>query len=168
MCHICDGGSIADEYERTRDRIDRGEWSLTGVEGRFPWAYTVGLTDHGYPELVAIGCLTHGPPLLNSVANQVMSGLELRPRQQLEHRGQRIVVDRIDPRHIRNGLMAAWFDYHHWAGVDVPHRALQLRIDSDEPNPPLMARSLSGWRDPLHLQPDRSRSARDRRRRRAG
>jgi hypothetical protein len=168
MCHICDGGTPIQEHQKTRDRIAYGQWSLTGVEGRFPWAYTIGLADHGHPELVTLGCLHHGPQLLNIVAGQVMAGrLSPAAGQHLEHDGQRIIVERIDPRHIRNGLMAVWFDYHEWAGVDVEHRALQLRFDSDEPNPPLMARSLSGWRDPLHLQPDRTRTARDRRRRRA-
>lgn len=168
MCHICDGGSATQEYERTRDRIASGRWSLTGVEGRFPWTYTVGLADHGHPELVTLGCLSHGPKMLNAVASRVMDGLVLLPGQEIEYLGQRVVVERIDPRHIRNGLMAVWFDYHDWAGVDVAHRALQLRVDSAEPNPPLMARSLAGWRDPLHLQPERTRSARGRRRRRAG
>lgn len=72
MCMRCDDPELSfDEY---LDRVivplvRQNGWAVQGVSGRRPFAYTVGLTDCGLPELVVTG-MRDGPAatLLHSVA----------------------------------------------------------------------------------------------------
>lgn len=74
MCWACDhpDSTRADYLEHVSDVIACCGWAVQGVE-RYrihpPWAYTVGLTLAGKPELVATGLpLTQATELLNGVA----------------------------------------------------------------------------------------------------
>ncbi len=60
MCWLCEEPSRTfDDYlDQMRDRIDRYGWAVQFVEGegvRSSFAYTVGLTPHGLPELAVTG-----------------------------------------------------------------------------------------------------------------
>lgn len=77
MCWQCDnpGATTAEYLDFVRGLIDRHGWAVQGVEGdriRPPWAYTVGLTAFGLPELVVTG-MPHGRSanLLNGVADHI-------------------------------------------------------------------------------------------------
>jgi hypothetical protein len=93
MCWYCDHpDGLSDEYlEQIRALIDHCGWAVQGVERdrvRPPWAYTVGLTATGHPELVVTGLpLTRAADLLNGVAAHVMHAAAPQPGQQMRLRG---------------------------------------------------------------------------------
>jgi Domain of unknown function (DUF4262) len=78
MCWQCDhpGSTRQDYLDHMQDLIDRFGWAVVGVERdrvRPPWAYTLGLTQHGRPELVLTGLpLPRATWLLNAVAPYVL------------------------------------------------------------------------------------------------
>ena len=73
MCWQCDnpGSTRLDYLDHIRELIACHGWAVQGVERervRPPWAYTVGLTSHGKPELVVTGLpLSRATLLLNDV-----------------------------------------------------------------------------------------------------
>jgi hypothetical protein len=78
-----------------RDLIARHGWAVQGV-GRDrlhpPWAYTVGLTPHGRPELVVTGLpLARATRLLNDVASHVLHAAAPRPGEQIPLRGGPVI-----------------------------------------------------------------------------
>jgi Domain of unknown function (DUF4262) len=72
-----------DYLAHMREMIDGHCWAVQGVERdriHPPWAYTVGLTEHGRPELVVTGLpLTRATLLLNNVASHVLHAEAPRP-----------------------------------------------------------------------------------------
>ena len=74
MCWMCDhpGSSRADYLDYMRNIMDRCGWAVQGIERdgpHPPWAYTVGLTRLGRPELVVTGMPLHrATHLLNDMA----------------------------------------------------------------------------------------------------
>jgi hypothetical protein len=78
MCWQCDhpGSTWHDYVEHTRELIACHGWAVTGVQRdrtHPPWAYTVGLTESGKPELVVTGMpLVRAAQLLNDVAAHVL------------------------------------------------------------------------------------------------
>ena len=74
MCWMCDhpGSSRADYLAYMRNVMDRCGWAVQGIERdgpHPPWAYTVGLTRLGRPELVVTGMSLHrATHLLNDMA----------------------------------------------------------------------------------------------------
>jgi hypothetical protein len=89
MCWECDhpGSTRADYLDYLSGLIARFGWAVQGVERdriHPPWAYTVGLTLHGKPELAVTGM----PPrraaeLLNEVAGHVMHAEAPKPGEQI-------------------------------------------------------------------------------------
>jgi Domain of unknown function (DUF4262) len=85
MCWLCDhpDAKWPDYLDHMRDLIDAEGWAVQAVErDRFrpPWAYTVGLTAAGLPELVATGMSAHrAMHLLNDVAEHVLHTGALAP-----------------------------------------------------------------------------------------
>jgi hypothetical protein len=66
MCWECDHpGSTRDDYlQCVNGIIAEHGWAVQGVQRdriRPPWAYSVGLTAHGEPELVVTGLRCAGP-----------------------------------------------------------------------------------------------------------
>jgi Domain of unknown function (DUF4262) len=90
MCWLCDhpGGTWAGYLENLRDIIAGAGWAVQGVERdriRPPWAYTVGLTAHGKPELVVTGLpLRRAARLLNEVAAHVIHAAVPTPGEQVQ------------------------------------------------------------------------------------
>ena len=82
MCWQCDNPdrTEADYLRLLRENILEHGWAVQGVEGappHPPWAYTVGLTEFGVPELVATGLeLRPAARLLNDWA---ALSVEVRP-----------------------------------------------------------------------------------------
>jgi hypothetical protein len=78
VCWICDhpGATQSDYFDYIRRLIDARGWAVQGVERdgiHPPWAYTVGLTAHGRPELVVTGMgLTRATEVLNGVAEHLL------------------------------------------------------------------------------------------------
>ena len=89
MCWQCDhpDGTRLDYLEHVRDVIACCGWAVQGVQRdriRPPWAYTVGLTSHGKPELVVTGLpLARAVELLNDVASHVLHADAPRPGEQV-------------------------------------------------------------------------------------
>ena len=85
MCWLCDNpGASRRDYIRHLSRIvERNGWAVQGVErGRVqpPWAYTIGLTRHGLPELVVTGMRpTKAAELLNDVAEHCLHAAPPKP-----------------------------------------------------------------------------------------
>lgn len=78
MCWMCDhpNATRQDYLQYIESIVAREGWAVQGVErDRFrpPYAYTVGLTPHGKPELVVTGMsLARAAELLNDIAVHVM------------------------------------------------------------------------------------------------
>jgi hypothetical protein len=94
MCWMCDHPDAThDDYlAMMRDKINYYGWAIEGVErdgDHPPWAYTVGLTQYGRPELVITGIsITRGADLLNQVAAHLLhSPATPRPGQQFRWAG---------------------------------------------------------------------------------
>jgi Domain of unknown function (DUF4262) len=92
MCWACDhpDGTHRDYLDHMSALITRHGWAIQGI-GRDrihpPWAYTVGLTRYGKPELVATGLpVARATRLLNDVAAHIMHADEPAP-------GERIPLD---------------------------------------------------------------------------
>jgi Domain of unknown function (DUF4262) len=89
MCWLCDHphATRRDYLAYFRGLIDRHGWAVQGVQRdkiHPPWAYTVGLTLAGLPELVVTGMpLTAATGLLNDVAHHVLHSTALRPGEQI-------------------------------------------------------------------------------------
>lgn len=68
----------ADQKAHMSALIDRYRWAVQFIEtepGTPPWAYTVGLSSYGHPELVVTGMLhPFNQQLLNGLAARVMDG----------------------------------------------------------------------------------------------
>jgi len=78
MCWLCDhpGATELDYLEHIRGIIATCCFAVQAVEGdrhRSPWAYTVGLTAHGKPELLVTGLsIARSHRLLHDVAEHVL------------------------------------------------------------------------------------------------
>ncbi len=89
MCWECDhpDSTPLDYLTHMRDLIACHGWAVQGVErdGIHPaWAYTVGLTPAGRPELVVTGMsLGRATRLLNDVASHVLHAAAPRPGEQI-------------------------------------------------------------------------------------
>jgi Domain of unknown function (DUF4262) len=97
MCWQCDhpDRTQLDYLDHMRDLITTFGWAIQGVE-RFgphpPWAYTVGLTAHGRPELVAAGMpIRSAHELLNDVAEHLLHATVPRPGAQIPLRGGPVI-----------------------------------------------------------------------------
>lgn len=78
MCEWCDDPMLTPErfLERLSTTVAACGWVVQGVErerDRPPWAYTVGLTEHGRPELLVTGLpLPRAGALLNDLAEHAL------------------------------------------------------------------------------------------------
>jgi hypothetical protein len=78
MCWACDhpGATQQDQLEYMHGLMMRHGWAVQGIErdgARPPWAYTLGLTECGLPELVITGLpLGRCATLLNGVAEHCL------------------------------------------------------------------------------------------------
>jgi hypothetical protein len=85
MCWQCEHpGSTREDYlEHVRRLIGQSEWVVQAVNRdriRPPWSYTVGLTEHGLPELAMTGLAAPRAALvLNTVAAYVLETSAPRP-----------------------------------------------------------------------------------------
>ena len=90
MCWACDhpGATRADYLDHVRTVIARYGWAVQDVERdrvHPPWAYTVGLTTFGQPELVATGLSPRrAADLLNGVAEHLLHAAAPRPGEQVK------------------------------------------------------------------------------------
>jgi hypothetical protein len=93
MCWECEHpGSTRDDYlEYVNGVIAEHGWAVQGIERdriHPPWAYTVGLTAHGEPELVVTGMpLARACELIHDVAAHVLHAASPRPGEQIVLRG---------------------------------------------------------------------------------
>lgn len=93
MCWQCDHpeSTRQDYLDYMQDLIDRFGWAVVGVEGdriHPPWAYTLGLTPHGKPELVITGLPSpRATWLLNAVAPYVLETAVPRPGEDVHVEG---------------------------------------------------------------------------------
>lgn len=78
MCWKCDNpdGTVEEWLDGLRETVDRHGWAVQYVESdRAPFAYTIGLHEHGLPELLVTGLLPQpAARLLNGVAAYLMDG----------------------------------------------------------------------------------------------
>jgi hypothetical protein len=83
MCWMCDHpGSTQEDYlDEVRAKVLKRGWAVQYVESdRTPYAYTIGLHDHGLPELLVTGVSPQRAlRLLNSVARDALAGTVFRP-----------------------------------------------------------------------------------------
>jgi hypothetical protein len=97
MCWECDHPQAGHHgyLEHIRDMIEQYGWAVQGVEPdriHPPWAYTVGLTALGRPELAVTGMpITDAAELLNDVAAHCMHAAAPEPGEQVPLVGGPIV-----------------------------------------------------------------------------
>lgn len=99
MCDYCDGDideTLEEFYERTiRPAIDRHGWYIQYVEGdrtHAPFAYTIGLTEHGCSELLVTGVgMAEAAALLN-MGGEVVHRRPVRHGQRVTVAGRRVEV----------------------------------------------------------------------------
>src|SRR5689334_14142256 len=127
MCEHCDdceydGETLEEFYERTiRPAIERFGWYIPYVIGDREdtgFAYTVGLTEHGFPELIATGVTQQAAAAL------LNTGGDLLHRRELLH-GQRVTVAG-----------------HRCEVVELPHPDAHLLFAGDVYGPGLRALQL--------------------------
>jgi len=102
MCWECDHpeSSHQDYLDHMQGLIDRFGWAVVGIEDdriHPPWAYTLGLTPRGRPELVVTGLpLPRATWLLNTVAPSILDTAVPRPGEEvLAERGPLMEVVRV-------------------------------------------------------------------------
>jgi len=89
MCWECDHpeSTHQDYLDHMQGFIDRFGWAVVGIEDdqvHPPWAYTLGLTPRGRPELVVTGMpLPRATWLLNAVARYVVDTAVPRPGEEV-------------------------------------------------------------------------------------
>jgi hypothetical protein len=89
MCWVCDHpGSTGQDYlQYLRGLLDQHCWIVIGVQRdryRPPYSYTVGLADHGQPELVVTGLPQwRASDLLNDVAAHLLHAEAPKPGEQI-------------------------------------------------------------------------------------
>lgn len=97
LCWTCDhpGSTYRDYLDHLRALIIRHGWAVQGVErdhSHPPWAYTVGLTGFGQPELVVTGlALGRATELLNGVAAHVLHACAPTPGERIPLRSGPVV-----------------------------------------------------------------------------
>jgi hypothetical protein len=125
MCWLCDHphATRRDYLAHLRELIDRNGWLVQGVQRdriHPPWAYTVGLTLAGLPELVVTGMrLSTATDLLNDTAHHVLHAGELRPGDEI-HVIDGPLIEIVEMSHPELRLMTAVEFY----GTGI--RAMQL------------------------------------------
>jgi hypothetical protein len=86
MCWLCDhpDKTPADYLDHLDEKVRRNGWAVQYVEDeRRPFAYTIGLTRHGLPELMMTGvCPDCAWRSLNGAARKVLDGDSLVPGMQ--------------------------------------------------------------------------------------
>ncbi|MDQ4011020.1 MAG: DUF4262 domain-containing protein [Actinomycetota bacterium] len=87
MCLMCDGATYEESLAYMARIVTEQGWAIQGVErdrDHPPWAYTVGLTEYGVPELVATGLrLPRAAELLNGVAAHALHATAPMPGEQV-------------------------------------------------------------------------------------
>jgi Domain of unknown function (DUF4262) len=97
MCWQCihPDATRLDYLDHLRGLVVQHGWAVQGVErdrNRPPWAYTVGLTPHGRPELAVTGLpIERAMRLLNDVAAHVMHAAAPSPGEQIELDGGPVI-----------------------------------------------------------------------------
>ncbi len=97
MCWLCDhpDSTWLNYLDHMQDMIARYGWAVQTVDRdriHPPWAYTVGLTPHGRPELVATGLAAdRAGSLLNDVAAHLLHAAVPRPGEQIPLAGSPLI-----------------------------------------------------------------------------
>jgi hypothetical protein len=111
MCAMCDGATYEETLEDLDRVVRRWGWAVQGVEGRRPWAYTIGLAERfGHAELVIAGVEWHlSLHVLNALGMMVATGEVLTPgRDPVVVAETEVAFSEIHPVHISNGLVGMW------------------------------------------------------------
>src|SRR5689334_25421729 len=91
MCRQCEDPDRPGYLERLRAGVADGGWLVQGVEGAGPfppWAYTIGLSGYGLPELVVTGLpVVEAAALLNGVASHSLDASPPSPGERIPLRG---------------------------------------------------------------------------------
>lgn len=143
MCWQCDnpGGAIDEYFDELRAIILDHGWAVQCVEDdRRPYAYTIGLNERGFTELLVTGLAPENAgELLNWAARHIVRGLAITPGQQFtEPTGKLIEVVEVDHPDAHMDFAVAL------GGPDV--RALQLVWADDRGRWPWEARWGHGRR----------------------
>lgn len=91
MCNICNGMTYEEDLALTRKMINQFGWAISGIEGAIDdegvhpaFAYTVGFTRHGLPEVLISGRTTpEAHEVLNQLGRDITRGLRLIPEIRL-------------------------------------------------------------------------------------
>lgn len=169
MCDCCDyiaarGGAPGDpvltreweraELARIEQALRKGRWRTLCVEaepGRPQFGYTIGLSNHGHPEVVVFGLVpAQARPLLDFVGSHVVRGLGLADGDAFEFDSRQVsVFDLPNPQMVTL-----------WAADRDPARISALQLVYADPDGiwpwepgcslPVGSQPLPGWFDARH------------------
>jgi hypothetical protein len=108
---MCDGATYEEVLRDLDRRVRHFGWAVQGVEGRRPWAYTIGLAEpFDHAELVITGVAWQlSLHVLNALGMMVATGEVLVPgRDSVAVCETEVAFGGIHPVHISNGLVGMW------------------------------------------------------------
>jgi hypothetical protein len=138
MCAICEGRLTAEEaLDRTTELIARQGWTVQPVMAgphNLSWAYTIGLTARGHPELVVVDTPEElAIPVLHLLAEHARDGEALQADHAIEVAGLEFRLAGVHPAHAGEGtnLFTVWHEVYGWLPEPPQLRVLEV-IPPDE------------------------------------
>jgi hypothetical protein len=131
MCPICDGKTQEDLLAEADERIDEFGFTVMGVEpdpDHPPWLYTVGLVEHGHPEVAVLDVpLDLAFSLLQEIGLRVVDGEVFTPGEGVVANGLHFHVADVDERLWNGDMFNQWKAYYAYCGAaDVEASAVEL------------------------------------------
>jgi len=138
MCFLCDGGTIEEWLDQTRERIDRYGFTMVMVEGgKSSWTYTIGLTESfGDPELVVTGLdAEHSVFLIDGLAERIKDG-ERFDSGETSLCGVPLRIGPVHPTQWIHGRFNSWLEFYDDEPRPQPDAVQILWPNDDDVFPP--------------------------------
>lgn len=143
MCVLCDGGTVEEWLDGTRERIEEHGFTMVSVDAKSPWTYTIGLLESfGHPELVITGVdPSAAQDLLRAFVAHIRSGDGFE-RGDVSLHGVPFRIGDVHPTQWVHGRFAMWVNYYGERGArsgELPPTPVAVQIlwpNEDDVFPP--------------------------------
>jgi len=129
---MCDGASREEVITEFARAIADNGYTLCGVGDEFskPWVYTIGLVDHGHPELIIASVRADtSTRILDGLAQAVVGGDRLELAEHLTVAGELVRIGDVDPVQYRLDTFAMWHELTEAGAVDADLEARQVVLE---------------------------------------